>query len=124
MASGYLRVQSGTPWAARGRDWEGAVMNYLEPAGSHRNPAWVNFDVMGSYRLPLNNGASVSFEARVHNVFNNQTRLSTDAQQYLDLRTLSTPPYFAPYLQPNPFFGTGNAFAPPRRLHVAMVANF
>ena len=79
---------------------------------------------MGSYRLPLNRGASVSFEARVHNVFNNQTRLSTDAQQYLDLRTLPTPPYFAPYLQPNPFFGTGNAFAPPRRLHVAVVANF
>ena len=124
MASGYLRVQSGIPWAARGRDWEGAVMNYLEPAGSHRNPAWANLDVMGSYRLPLNNGASVSFEARVHNVFNNQTRLTTDAQQYLDLRTLPTPPYFAPYLQPNPFFGTGNAFAPPRRLHVAMVANF
>jgi hypothetical protein len=124
MASGYLRVQSGAPWAARGRDWEGAVMNYLEPAGSHRNPAWANFDVMGSYRLPLNEGASVSFEARVHNVFNNQTRLSTDAQQYLDLRTLPAPPYFAPYLQPNPFFGTGNAFAPPRRLHVAVVANF
>jgi hypothetical protein len=83
-ASGYLRVQSGTPWAARGRDWEGAVLNYLEPAGSHRNPAWANLDVMA----------------------------------------LPTPPYFAPYLQPNPFFGTGNAFAPPRRLHVAVVANF
>jgi len=37
MVSGYFRVQSGTPWAARGRDWAGAVLNYLEPAGSHRN---------------------------------------------------------------------------------------
>ena len=49
-ASGYLRVQSGTPWAARGRDWEGAVLNYLEPAGSHRNPTWTNLDLMA--RLP------------------------------------------------------------------------
>jgi hypothetical protein len=54
----------------------------------------------------------------------NQTRLSTDAQQYLDLRTVPTPPYFAPYLQPNPFFATGNGFAPPRRLYVAAAANF
>jgi len=123
-ASGYLRVQSGTPWAARGRDWEGVVLNYLEPAGSHRNPTWTNLDLMTAYRLPLNGGASVSLEARLLNVFNNQTRLSTDAQQYLDLRTIPTPPYFAPYQQPNPFFGTGNSFAPPRRVHLAAAVNF
>jgi hypothetical protein len=123
-ASAYLRAQSGTPWAARGRDWEGAVLNYLEPAGSHRNPTWANLDVMAAYRLPLNARANVSFEARLLNVFNNQTQLSTDAQQYLDLRTVSIPPYFAPYLQQNPFFATGNGFAPPRRLYVAAVANF
>jgi len=125
-ASGYLRVQSGTPWAARGRDWESpaAALNYLEPAGSHRNPTWANLDLMASYRLPLGGRASVSLEARLLNVFDNQTRLSTDAQQYLDLRTVPTPPYFAPYLQPNPFFATGNGFAPPRRLYVAAVTNF
>ncbi len=123
-ASGYLRVQSGTPWAARGRDWEGAVMNYLEPAGSHRNPIWANLDVMGAYRLPLTQRASVSFEARVLNVFNNQTRLSTDSQKYLDLRTVPAPPYFASYLQPNPFYAAGNGFAPPRRLRVAAVFAF
>ena len=123
-ASGYLRVQSGTPWTARGRDWEGAVMNYLEPAGSHRNPTWANLDLMGAYRLPLNLRANVSFEARVLNVFNNQTRLTTDSQQYLDLRTVPAAPYFAPYLQSNPFFSTGNGFAPPRRLHVAAVVSF
>ena len=49
--SSYLRVQSGTPWAARGRDWEGAVLNFLEPSGSHRNPTWTNLDLMGTYRL-------------------------------------------------------------------------
>jgi hypothetical protein len=123
-ASGYLRVQSGTPWAARGRDWAGAALNYLEPAGSHRNPTWANLDLMGSYRLPLSGRAGVSIEARLLNVFNNQTQLSTDAQQYLDLNTVPSPPYLAPYLQPNPFFATGNGFAPPRRLHVAAIVNF
>ena len=123
-ASGYLRVQSGTPWAARGRDWEGSTLNYLEPAGSHRNPTWANLDLMVAYKLPLSRRASVSVEARLLNAFNNQTQLSTDPQQYLDLRTLPNPPYFDSYLQPNPFFGTGNGFAPPRRLFIATVANF
>ena len=123
-ASAYLRVQSGTPWAARGRDWEGAVLNYLEPAGSHRNPTWSNLDLMTAYRLPVQGRTRISFEARLLNVFNNQTRLQTDAQQYLDLPSILTPPYFGPYVQPNPFFGTGNAFAPPRRLHISVVAQF
>ncbi|HTL01240.1 MAG TPA: hypothetical protein VL243_03410, partial [Vicinamibacterales bacterium] len=122
--SGYLRAQSGTPWAARGRDWPGVVLNYLEPAGSHRNPTWTNLDLMAAYRLPLRGRTHVSVEARLLNVFDTQTRLSTDSQQYLDLRTLPTPPYFAPYSQPNPFFGTGNGFAPPRRLHIAAVMDF
>lgn len=124
MTSAYFRVQSGAPWAARGRDAAGAVLNYLEPAGSHRNPAWSNLDLMSSYRLPLSARADLTFEARLLNVFNNQTRLSTDAQKYLDLTTTSTPPYIAPYAQPNPFFGTGNSFAPPRRLYFAVSAGF
>jgi hypothetical protein len=122
--SGYFRVQSGAPWAARGRDWEGAVLNYLEPAGSHRNPTWANLDLMASYKLPLRGTHRVAVEARLLNVFDNQTRLSTDAQQYLDLRTIPTAPYFAPYQQANPFFGTGNMFAPPRRLHLAVTFDF
>jgi hypothetical protein len=123
-ASGYLRVQSGTPWAARGRDWAGAVLNYLEPAGSHRNPTWSNLDLMASYRVPLTGRTAVSLEARVLNAFNAQTQLSTDSQQYLDFRSVATPPYFAPYQDLNPFFGTGNAFAPPRRLFLASVLTF
>ena len=79
---------------------------------------------MGSYRVPLTSRSNLSFEARLLNVFNNQTQLSTDAQKFLDLRTIPTPPYFAPYIQPNPFFGTGNGFAPPRRLHLAAVLTF
>jgi hypothetical protein len=122
--SAYLRLQSGTPWAARGRDLPGAVLNYLEPAGSHRNPMWTNLDLMASYRLPLEGRATLSLEARLLNVFDKQTRLSTDSQQYLDLQRLSTPPFIASYQQHNPFFGTGNGFAPPRRLHLAVLFNF
>jgi hypothetical protein len=123
-ASTYFRLQSGSPWAARGRDWAGVTLNYLEPAGSHRNPTWANLDLMAAYRLPLQGRARVSLEARLLNVFNNQTRLQTDAQKYLDLRQIPTPPYFAPYEQLNPFFGTGNAFAPPRRLLIGIVGQF
>ncbi len=122
--SSYLRVQSGTPWAARGRDWEGAVLNFLEPSGSHRNPTWTNLDLMGTYRLARAGRRDVSVEARVLNVFNDQAQLSTDAQQFLDLRTTTAPPYFSPYLQANPFFSLGNSFAPPRRLHLAAVVSF
>jgi hypothetical protein len=122
--SSYLRVQSGTPWAARGRDWEGGVLNFLEPSGSHRNPVWTNLDLMGNYRLTAGRRWHVALEGRLLNVFNNQTQLSTDAQQFLDLRTTAAAPYFAPYLQPNPFFSLGNSFAPPRRLHVAAVVTF
>jgi hypothetical protein len=122
--SSYLRVQSGTPWAARARDWEGAVLNFLEPPGSHRNPTWTNLDVMGTYRLARAGRRDVTLEARLMNVFNNQTQLSTDAQQFLDLQKTTASPYFAPYVQPNPFFSLGNSFAPPRRLHLAAVVSF
>jgi hypothetical protein len=123
-ASGYLRVQSGSPWAARGRDIPGSTLNYLEPAGTRRNPTWTNLDLMASYRLPAGRRASVTLEARLLNVFDDQARLSTDAQQFLDLRTSTTPPYIQPYLQPNPFFGLGNTFAPPRRLYLGAGVNF
>lgn len=123
LVSAFLRVQSGSPWAARARDWAGAVLNYLEPAGAHRNPTWANFDLLGSYRLPLHR-SRLTLEARLMNAFNSQTQLSTDSQQYLDLRTIATPPYFAPYLLPNPLFGTGNAFAPPRRLALTATLEF
>jgi hypothetical protein len=79
---------------------------------------------MSTYRVPLQRGVRLALEGRVMNVFNNQTRLSTDAQQFLDLRTTPAAPYFAPYQQPNPLFGAGNAFAPPRRLSVAATFDF
>jgi hypothetical protein len=120
----YLRSQSGSPWNARGRDWEGAVLNNLEPAGSHRNPVWTNFDLLAAYNIPLHGNVKVTVEGRLLNVFGNQTTLSTEGQQYLDLNTIPNPPYFAPYTQPNPFFGTPNQYAPPRRLVLAAKMTF
>lgn len=121
---GYLRVQSGGTWTTRARDWEGATLNYLEPAGSNRNPTWTNLDLLAAYRLRLNDTTNLRFEARVLNVFNNQTRLTTNAVKFLDLNTIDDPPFFAPYTQPNPFFDTGNSFAPPRRILLSALLNF
>ena len=117
-------MQSGTPWAARGRDWAGAALNYPRAGGQPPQSGLDEPRSDGRLSLLLNGRREVSVEARLLNVFDNQTRLSTDAQQYLDLRTTTAPPYFAPYLQPNPFFATGNSFAPPRRLHLAAVVSF
>jgi hypothetical protein len=122
---GYFRVQSGAPWNARGQDTQGgAALFYLEPAGSHRNPTWANFDLLAAYRRKLTGRADLTVEGRVLNVFNNQTRLSTDAVQFLDTNRIASPPYVIPGTQVNQFFGTGNGFAPPRRLLVAAMVNF
>jgi hypothetical protein len=121
---GYFRVQSGTPWNARGRDWEGSTLNYLEPAGAHRNPTWANLDLLASYRIQLRGQARLTFEGRLLNIAGNQTRISTDGQQFLDLNRISSSPFFAPYTLPNAFFGLGNGYAPPRRLVLAALFTF
>ena len=122
---GYVRVQSGAPWNARGRDRAGsAALNYLEPAGSRRNPTWTNLDLLANYRFRLGGRASLSVEGRVLNVFDSQTRLETESQQFLDLNTLPAPPWIGPYTQANSLFGTGKAFAPPRRFLLSAMVDF
>ncbi len=120
----FLRVQSGTPWNARAPDLEGYVLNYLEPAGSHRNQTWTNLDLLAAYRLRLSQRANVTLEGRVLNVFGNQTQLSTDAQEFLDLNSLSAAPWIGPYKTVNPFYATANGYAPPRRLFLSVRADF
>jgi hypothetical protein len=116
---GYLRVQSGSPWNARGADTQSsAALNNLEPPGSHRNPTWTNFDLLANYRFRLSDRVSLMLEGRLLNAFNSQTQLSTDARQFLVVNRIPTPPYIGPYPESglNPLFGTGDGFAPPRRL--------
>jgi hypothetical protein len=129
---GYLRVQSGAPWNARAADWEGCGCNYLEPAGSHRNPTWANLDLLASYRIKVSGRANVLFEGRLFNVFNNQTVQTVNSTEFTDLNTIRPPaplpvlsaPYFAPYKSPNPLFGTPTTYAVPRQFVLSAMLSF
>jgi TonB dependent receptor-like, beta-barrel/Carboxypeptidase regulatory-like domain len=125
MLGGYLRVQSGTPWNARGQDSQGgSALYYLEQAGSHRNPTWTNFDLLASYRFRLGAKASLVVEARALNLFDSQTQLSTDSVKYTDFKSLSVEPFIAPGTILNSFFGTANGFAAGRRVVLAARLDF
>lgn len=137
----YLRAQSGTPWAARGIDWDNGLRRYLEPAGSRRNGAWTNLDLLAAYRVPVKGRTKISVEARVLSVFGQLTTLSVDQRQYLDSRIRPATSAFAvcgtDYAcatdlfsaaqttnQPNVRFGKGSEWAPPRRFLLSFRADF
>jgi hypothetical protein len=132
-----IRFQSGQPWAAMGRDWWGGYRRFLEPAGSRRNDAWTNVDLLTAYRLPLMGKFNIFLEARALNVFNTQTAIFRDVRQYLDgrIRSFTSPPpegCFACYTdllvqgttQPNPRFGEPTEYAKPRRLLLSVKTTF
>jgi outer membrane receptor for ferric coprogen and ferric-rhodotorulic acid len=141
---GYLRAQSGQPWEARGRDWYDGYRRYMEPAGTNRNDAWTNFDVLAAYRLRLGAKTNVTFEGRVLNLFNQETALERDNRQYLDgrIRTLDgtqvpgdpasyTDAMLVGTTQPNPRFGqpgssvgSSTIYAEPRRLLATVRIDF
>ncbi len=139
---GYLRAQSGTPWAARGVDWDGGFRRYLEQAGTNRNEFWTNLDLLASYRLPLAGRAGLRLEGRVFNVFNNLTALSVNDRKYRDPRirpaaaailaacgtdyACATDIFSAAQTtnQLNPQFGQANDWAPPRRFLLTLQVDF
>ena len=134
---GYLRAQSGQPWEARGRDWYDGYRRYLEPAGTHRNDAWTNFDFLTAYKLRFGAKNAVTFEGRILNLFNQETALERDNRQYLDgrIRTLDgtqiagDPASFTDAMligttQPNPRFGEPTIYAEPRRLLATVRIDF
>ena len=137
----YLRAQSGTPWAARGVDWDNGLRRYLEQAGTNRNDAWTNMDLLTTYRVPVKGHAKIAIEARVLNLFGQQTTLSVDQRKYLDARIRPATSAFAvcgtDYAcatelfsaaqtgnQPNSRFGKGTEWAPPRRFLLSFRADF
>lgn len=122
---GYLRVQSGTPWERRGRDWTNRYLVYLEPAGTRHNPWWTNFDLLTNYRLPFSR-YNVQLEARVLNLFDTQTKLMSDPRSDLGGRIrLTAPPWIQePTANPNPNFGAGLDFANPRRFVASIKLEF
>ncbi len=116
---GFFRYQSGGPWTTIGQDAVyGFYDHYLEPAGSHHLPSWSNFDLSASYGIPLGGGRRrVALEARVLNVFDQQTVLSVDRVPYLDapIETATFPFITQPTTMPNPNFRNPTSFAAPRR---------
>ncbi|MBA3295446.1 MAG: TonB-dependent receptor [Acidobacteria bacterium] len=138
---GYLRSQSGSPWSARGIDWDNGLRRYLEPAGANRNDAWTNVDLLSAYRVRLGGRAGLKVEARVLNLFGELTTLNVDQRQFLDPRIRPAPALFAvcgtDYAcatdlfssfqttnQPNARFGQGNEWAPPRRFLLSAHLDF
>jgi hypothetical protein len=137
---GFLRVQSGTPWEARGatpsttdgryigRCVANAATGFADcvnaPAGYNRLPTWTNFDLSAAYTFKPASSLGVRLEARVLNVFNTQTVLLVDHTQFNDGYIEGTPvgPQGTSQNEgpqgsksPNPTFGNAIAWAAPRR---------
>lgn len=126
---GYVRAQSGTPWERRVQDWYSGYRLLLEPLGTNRNDFWTNVDLLAAYNLRIGNRVVTRLEARILNLFNEQTALSRDNRAFLDPRTrqfngTQVPGDPASYTraliintnQPNPLLGKATSYAPPRRL--------
>jgi hypothetical protein len=125
--SGYLRIQSGMPWAARGRDWYNGYRRFLEAPGTRRNDTWTNFDLLASYRFRFGERTGLTIEGRALNLFNTQTVLGVDDRLYLDgrIRNFDAPPYLIQgTTQPNPDFGQPRVHAPPRSFVVTVLVDF
>jgi len=90
---GYLKIQSGRPWEARGLDYFGNYYRYLEKAGSHRLDTWTNLDLQINHSIPFGRFTGI-IEARVNNVFDTQTVLGIDMRA--DQPTFKNPTSYAP----------------------------
>jgi hypothetical protein len=136
-----VRTQSGTPWSALGLSRGSGVtyLNYLEPAGTNRNPTWTNADLLVKYGIKMGSRRAIRLEARVLNLFNNETTLLVDQRKFLDARNLTfatpsdpaclscwTDTWTAAQTQnsPNPNFGKALNFAGPRRLLMSVLFDF
>jgi len=104
-AGAYLRVQSGRPWEARALDYYGNYYRYLEKAGTRKLETWVNLDAQVSYVIPLGRFRGV-VEARLMNVFNEQTVLARDMRK-------DQPTFYDP-----------TSYAPPRKFVLSLYINF
>ncbi len=130
VVGGFLRVQSGTPWEARGGTPSTASGRYLEPAGSNRLPTWTTVDLLLAYNLKLSGNFGVRLEARCTNVFDTQTVLSVDSVKYNDGYVDPAPPTSAANLgpqgttQPNANFGSATSWSAPRRFTLTARVDF
>ena len=136
-----VRSQSGTPWAALGlpRGSAATYLNYLEPAGTNRNPVWTNTDLLLKYGVVFSGRHAVRLEGRIMNLFNTETVLLVDQRKYLNPRNTTTPApsdptclscwtdnwtAAQPTTLPNAAFGKGTNWAAPRRLLLSVLFDF
>jgi hypothetical protein len=123
----FLRVQSGTPWEARGATPSTTSGRYLEPAGTNRLPTWTTFDMLAAYTFRPSDSIGIRLEARVTNLFDTQTVLSVNRILYNDGYVDGTPAsQLGPQQtkQPNALFGTANSWATPRRFVLSARLDF
>lgn len=124
---GYLRVQSGRAWEARGATPSTTNGRYLEAAGSRRYPTWTNVDMLLAYNFNLGGSMSLRLEGRVQNLFNDQEVTGVNIIQYLDPYKDGVPAStLGPQgtTQPNPQFGQATSWASPRRFVLSALFNF
>ncbi|MCM3874959.1 MAG: hypothetical protein NEA02_00925, partial [Thermoanaerobaculia bacterium] len=130
VAGGFLRVQSGTPWEARGATPSTTYGRYLEPAGTNRLPTWTTFDLLLAYNLKLGGNLGVRLEGRVLNVFDTQTVIGVNTIKfndgYSDLPAPASPGTLAPQKEtlPNASFGNATSWSAPRRFTLSARLNF
>jgi hypothetical protein len=127
VVGGFLRVQSGTPWEARGGTPSTTGGRYLEAAGTHRLPTWTNFDLLLAYNLKLGGNMALRFEGRVANLFDTQTVLGVNQVQYNDAYVDGNPANQLGWqgtTQPNANYGNATSWAPPRRFTLTARLDF
>ncbi|HYN42228.1 MAG TPA: TonB-dependent receptor [Thermoanaerobaculia bacterium] len=124
---GYLRVQSGRAWEARGATPSTTSGRYLEPAGSRRYPTWTNFDMLLAYNFNLGGNMALRLEGRALNLFDDQEVTGVNITQYLDGYKDGVPPStLGPQgtTQPNPQFAQATSWAAPRRFVLSALLTF
>jgi hypothetical protein len=123
----FFRLQSGTPWEPRGAGPNSTSSRYLLPAGTYRLPTWTTFDLLGAYNFKLGGEMGLRLEARLQNVFNDQTVLGINRIQYNDSYVDGKPPsQMGPQgtKSPNPLYQQATTWAAPRRLVMTAILNF
>ena len=127
VVGGFLRVQSGTPWEARGGTPSTASGRYLETAGTNRLPTWTTVDLLLAYNLKFGGNMAARIEARVANVFDTQTVLGVNSVKYNDGYVDGNPAANLGWQQtnePNSNFGNATSWASPRRFTVTARLDF
>jgi hypothetical protein len=127
VVGGFLRVQSGTPWEARGGTPSTTSGRYLESAGTNRLPTWTTVDLLLAYNLKLGGSTALRLEARVANVFDTQTVLSVNSVKYNDGYVDGNPAGnlgWQQTTQPNANFGNATSWASPRRFTLTARLDF